>query len=166
MIKSIQQLFQAYREEISAEERRQLTPKDDFLTEEKTFKKLVANLDKICKKGKEGIKTKDDLFVELVSFINQETTFKKALVKTGKTTIELRKGYIMAEKKLFEELSKLMNDFKNEQKIVYTASKEFNFVEDYSAPIATAYQYKDLCTITDVDYIRGVLGLNAKKSKI
>ena len=100
-IKSIRQVLENYREEIVAEERKQDGVKDDFFSEEKTFKKIVSNLEKICKKGKEGIKYKDDLFVELVGFVNEEKVFNEKLIKYGKSTLVLRKNYMAAEKKLF-----------------------------------------------------------------
>lgn len=93
------------------------------MKEEKVFKKMVGNLEKICKKGKEGVKSKEDLFVELVAFVNEEVVFREVLIKMGKSTLGLRKGWMMAEKKLFDQLNRLLNEFKNEQKMVYTASK-------------------------------------------
>ena len=47
----------------------------------------------------------------------------------GKITLILRKNYVEAENKLFIGLQKIMNEFKNEQKTVYTAAKEYGFIE-------------------------------------
>ena len=56
-----------------------------------------------------------------------------------------------------------MNEFKNEQKTVYKAAKDFSNIEDYTKYIEKSTSFEHLCTITDVDYIKGVLELQTKK---
>ena len=130
-----------------------------------SFKKIIENLDKLCKKSIEGVKTNEDIFMQLSIFINRERGFRKALIRYGKTLIQLRKNYVTLEIKLFEKLQKILNSFKNEQKIVYVASKEFNFIQDFLNLAEESTKYEHLCTITDVDYIKGVLKLQNRKER-
>ena len=69
IIKGVRQQFQDYKEEINSALRSQIGPKEEFQKKEKGFNKIVEGLDKLCKKGMKGGKHKDDIFVELVTFV-------------------------------------------------------------------------------------------------
>ena len=82
------------------------------------------------------------------------------LIGYGRVVVSLRKKYIEADKKLFIELQKVLNSFKNEQKTVYkNKTPKFEFVENYIDHISKQYNFHDLCTITDNDFIKGVIEL-------
>jgi len=114
----------------------------------------------------EGDKYKEDIFVELVAYVQQERVYRQALKKYGKTMISLRKNYISSEKKLFSTLQNIMNEFKNEQKTVYAAQPEYNKVLDYTQFIEDKTTFEELCTITDSDFIKAVLELQNRKERI
>ena len=57
----------------------------------------------------DGEKYKEDIFIELVAYVQQEKAYRQALKKYGRTMISLRKNYIGAEKKLFSTLQTIMN---------------------------------------------------------
>ncbi len=47
--------------------------------------------------------------------------------------------------------------------MVYVAAKEFAFIQDFSTFVQENAKYENLCTITDGDYIKGVLKLQSRK---
>ena len=49
--------------------------------------------------------------------------------------------------------------------MVYVAPKEFNFIQDFLNLAEENTKYENLCTITDVDYIKGVLKLQNRKER-
>lgn len=59
-----------------------------------------------------------------------------------------------------------MNEFKNEQKMMYQDTAEYTFVENYIDFIEAKTKFEDLCTITDIDFIRLVMDLQNKKERI
>jgi hypothetical protein len=47
--------------------------------------------------------------MQLSVYIGRERGFRKALIRYGKTVIQLRKNYVSLEIKLFEKLQKILN---------------------------------------------------------
>jgi hypothetical protein len=45
-----------------------------------------------------GEKTKEDLFICIVKFINEETDYRQKLIKYGKTVLDFKKTFSMSEK--------------------------------------------------------------------
>jgi hypothetical protein len=84
------------------------------------------------------------------------------LIGYGRTVLTLRSAYIAAERKLFTELQKIMNQFKNEQRAVYNTTEEYGAIEEYGQYIDEKAGFEQLCTITDVDYIKSVMDIQCR----
>lgn len=71
----------------------------------------MAQVDKNFNKGLQG-KVKDDLFIEITRFINEEKIHRVALRTFGRGLIDLRSTFIKCEKELFDSLQDTINKFK------------------------------------------------------
>lgn len=78
----------------------------------------MSQADKNFNKGLEG-KFKDDLFIEITKFINEEKVHRVSLRNYGRGLIDVRHAYIKCEKELFERLQDIMNRFKIESRSIY-----------------------------------------------
>jgi hypothetical protein len=67
------------------------------MRKEKVFNRVMSQLDKQFHKGLEG-KYKEDLFIEITKFINEEKVHRVSLRTYGRGVIDLRHNFIKCEK--------------------------------------------------------------------
>ena len=76
----------------------------------------------------------------------------------GRSILPVRQAYIAAEKELFEVLQLILNQFKNESKVIYSMGRaQFSVIEDLSRNIKEQTDFKELSPLTDIDYMRYAL---------
>jgi hypothetical protein len=97
IMKNISTAFSVYFQQIGLEQQRHQERKVQHGAREKTFYKVISQVQKVFRKGMEG-KFKIDIFSELARFVNEEITHRGFLKIYGKGVLPLRKVYISAEK--------------------------------------------------------------------
>lgn len=93
VLNNIRKAFEVYHSLISQEENKQRQRREEYYRRAKIFNKVLDQVDKNFNKGLQG-KVKDDLFIEITRFINEEKIHRVALRTFGRGLIDLRNTFI------------------------------------------------------------------------